>query len=237
MASGAPVLQVKDTKGRALEIELISADAKTVTFRRKGDPKEFRLGLDQFDGDSQTLITRESAALPAPFPKVEAEVVVGKRRDKGDSYYLVTQTISCEVKIKNPSHDLKVPPVTAKVLFIGQNQKSPDSFTVLSLQTFPVELAPGATADQQLKPFVTNYDSDNKGTGNIGGYQYSGHLLMFIDANQEVVFSTTTDGSIRAALAADPALLKAISTYKDGDYLNGKMVLQDKSLKPPEVRR
>ena len=178
-----------------------------------------------------------SPPLPAPFPKVEAEVVVGKRRDKGDSYYMVSQTISCEVKIKNPSHDLKLPAVTAKVLFIGQNQKSPDSFTVLSVQTFPVELAPGATVDKELKAFTTNYDSDNKGTGNIGGYQYSGHLLMFIDANQEVVFSQTTDGSIRTALGADATLLKAISKYKEGDYLNGKMVLQDLSLKPPPIRR
>lgn len=235
-ALGAPVLEVKDVKGRALEIELIGLEGKNVVFQRKGDPKEFRLPLDQFDTESQTRISNVSAELPTVYPKVDAEVIIGKKREKGNSYYMVKQIINCEVKLKNPSHDLKLPPVTAKVLFIGQNQKDPESYTVLSVQSFPVELPGGGSMANELKPFSTSYDSDNKGTGNIGGYQYSGYLLFFVNDSDEVVFSQTTDANIRSAIAANPTILKEISTYKDGAYVDGKLTLQDQRLKPEELR-
>lgn len=57
----------------------------------------------------------------------------------------------------------------------------------------PFGLKPGGSSSTDLKGFITVYDSDNKGPGNLGGYQYAGYLLVFLSEDGEVVFDQTTD--------------------------------------------
>ncbi len=228
-----PEMRVVDTQGRTIEIELISADEKTVTFRRKGNAREFTLTLDQLDAESRTRIAEEAKALPTVLPRIEPVVVIGKRRDKGSSYYMVKQTVSCTVKLRNPDTILPLPKLNGRVIFYGQNQKMPDAFRVLSVQDFPVQLQPGESASTELKDFITIYDSDNKGEGNIGGYQYAGYLLVFLAEEGEVLFDQTTDAKTRQALAGRPDLLRAFSNYSVGSGFDAKLAPFAPNLLPP----
>ncbi len=225
-------MTVMDLQGRTIMIELVSADDTTVTFRRKGDARQFTLPLDQLDAESKTRIMDEAKALPMVLPSIVPEVVIGKRRQKTDSYYMVRQTITCAVKLRNADQQVALPRLTARVLFFGQNQKTPDAHIVLSVQEFPVELKPGESSATELKAFSTSYDSDNKGVGNIGGYQYSGYLLVFLSENGEVLFHQTTDAGIRLALANQPDLLKSVANYSVGSGCNTKLQPTDRQLLP-----
>lgn len=225
-ARAQPALSVKDTKGRAIEIELIAANSKTVRFRRANNPQEFSLALDQFDAASRALITKTAASLPPELPPIEADVVIGKRKKKDGSYYMVEQVITATVKLRNCSHDTPLPKLTGRTIFIGQDRRRPNDCTVLSAQDFPVEIKPGESSSTELESFDTRYDSDNKGEGNAGGYQYNCYLLVFLNAKKEVVFSQTTDGGLRKEIEANPKLLAAMANYTTGAYLNEKMVLK-----------
>jgi len=205
-----PTLHVMDLKGRSIEIELISAAAQSVTFRRAG--KEYTLPLSQFDTASQERITKEASALPAAPLKINAEVVIGKRRRKDDSYYMVKQDVTCTVKLTNAAATGQTPNLTGRIIFFGQNQRQSELYTVLSSQTFTAQIEAGKTFVREMEEFTTTYDSDNKGYGNVGGYQYFGYLLVLQDANGEVVFDQTTNGSIRQTLNNKPELSVSVAT-------------------------
>ncbi len=226
LLQGGPAMSVHDKNGRAIEIELLSVSGKTVRFRRADHAKEFTVVLDQFDTDSQAKITQEAATLPAPLPPLAADVVIGKRRKKDNSYYLVTQEITCVVKLHNNSNDIPLPKFNAKVIFIGRNQRQPDEYIVLSTQEFPVELKPNGDSTNTLEPFVTTYDSDNKGQGNVGGFQYTGYLLVFVNDKNEVIFNQTTDADIRKAIIANPSLLSTMAGYIKDTPLDEKMIVR-----------
>lgn len=224
-ARSEPALSVKDTKGRALEIELIAINSKMVRFRRANNSQEFSLALDQFDAASQARITKAAASLPPVLPPIEVDAVIGKRRQKDGSSFMVEQIITATIKLRNSSHDTLLPKLTGRMIFFGQEQRRPEDFTVLSVQDFPVELQPGQSSSSELESFATRYDSDNKGSGNVGGYQYSGYLLVFLNAKKEVIFNQTTDGSLRKEIAEHPKLLAAIAGYTKGVSLNKNMAL------------
>src|SRR5690606_29684705 len=127
---------------------------ESVTFRRTGNPKEFTMPVSSFDQASQDLIRKEAETLPPAKPKIRADVVIGKRRkDKDGSYYMVRQEVTCTVKLTNLSKTDKVPPVTGKILFIGQNTRTPDLLTVLSTQSFEATMDTGATAVKETEAF------------------------------------------------------------------------------------
>ncbi|MEO8615103.1 MAG: hypothetical protein ABI600_08190 [Luteolibacter sp.] len=235
LVQAGPAMSVHDVKGRALEIELLSVNGKSVRFRRADTAKDFTVALDQFDADSQAKIIREAATLPTPLPPLIVEVVIGKRRKKENSYYMVTQEISCTVKMHNSSNDIPLPKLTGKIIFIGRNQRQPDEYIVLSAQEFPVELQPGADSANALEPFVTTYDSDNKGQGNVGGFQYTGHLLVFVNDKDEVVFNQTTDADIRKAITAKPALLSTMAGYSNETPLDDKMNVRNQKKRLPII--
>ncbi|MDP3849276.1 MAG: hypothetical protein Q8Q59_02150 [Luteolibacter sp.] len=235
LCDAGKVMAVRDTKGRALDIELLSVTGESIRFKRLDTSKEFSVAIDVFDEDSQEKIRKEADSLPALLPPLDVEVVIGKRRQKKASYYMEEQEISCTVKLKNLSHEIPLPNLTGRVLFVGRNQRTPDAYTILSVQDFPVELKPGESSASGLKSFITKYDSDNKGYGNVGGYQYSGYLLVLLNDKQEVVFNQTTDGGIRKVLTERPGLLEKMAAYPRDAYFNGKLELQDQNLRPPNI--
>lgn len=218
----AEVLQVTDLKGRAIEIELLSLVGDTVNFRRAGNSKEFSLPVSSFAESSQTLIRKSASLIPVPPPKIDTEVVIGKRRSKGDSYYLMKQEITCKIKLKNPNFT-PIPPMTGKILFIGQDRRTPDLLKVISTQSVECDIAAGKTFEREMKGFTTTYDSDNKGVGNVGGIQYMGYVLVMVDAAQNVVLDHTTTGSFRQAITTKPALLKEMLSYSVGAILTEKL--------------
>lgn len=223
MVHGAP-LSVTDLKGRSIEIDIVSLAGDSITFRRPGSPKEFTLPVAQFDAASQELIRKQAAALPAPPPKLSVDVVIGKRRtDKSDSYYMKRQEVTCTVKLTNLSNTNEVPSLQGKIVFIGQNTRTPSNFSVLSSQSFEAEMKTGETVTRQTETFSTSYDSDNKGAGNIGGYQYFGYVLALTDAAGTIVFNQTTTGSFRKALENKPELLKKVIDYQKGVNLTDKL--------------
>lgn len=232
-----PEMTVTDTQGRALNIELISTDGENVVFRRKGSDRDFTLEMTKFDGASQSSITNEAKSLPAVLPTLLPEVVIGKRRQKGDSYYMVQQEITCTVKLRNSNMKTPFPKHAGKILFFGQNQMQSGVYMLLNVQNFAAELLPGASMETPLKPFTTNYDSDNKGRGNVGGYEYSGFLLLLLDNAGEVVFNYTTDGILRQAVANKPSLLKSFSTATIRSAYDAKMLPMDSGLAPGIIIR
>ncbi len=226
-----PILTVNDTKGRALEIELMSVTGQDVRFKRVDNAREFTMSLAQFDQVSQTKIIEESASLPIVLPPFDIEVVIGKRHDEGSSYYMVDQRISTTVKLKNKSNDVALPPLKGRMVFIGRDQKTEDDFTVLSVQEFKVGIPPAGASETSLEPFVTRYDGDQKGLHNVGGYQYFGYLIVFLNDKDEIVFDYTTSGPIRKIVNGNKKMLTTISNYAKGTMLDDKMVVSNKPLR------
>ena len=217
-------LTVTDQKGRSIEIDVVSLSGDSVIFRREGNAKEYTVPVNQFDVASQESIRKVAAALPAVIPKIQADVVIGKRRKAmADSYYMVIQEITSTIKLTNPSKTDKVPPITGKIVFIGQNSKNPDLMKVLSVQGFETSIDTGKTVVKETDPFSTRYDSDNKGAGNIGGFQYYGYLLALLDAEGNVLLEQTTTGSFRIALAEKSGLIKMVLEYSVGTTLSPKL--------------
>jgi hypothetical protein len=217
----AAPISVTDQKGRAIEIELVSLVNDSVTFRRAG--KEFSLPISNFADASQELIRKEAARIPAVIPKIQPEVIIGKRRDNGDSYFMVKQDITCTIKLTNPSNTVPVPPLKGTILFIGQDRRTPDLFEILSTQSLEASIEPGKTFEKKMEPFTTTYDSDNKGVGNVGGAQYTGYILALFDDAGEVVLEQTATGSFRQALSAKPGLLKELAKHPKGKILTEKL--------------
>ena len=219
---GSPIT-VTDDKGRSIEIELVSVADSSVTFRRQGNPKEFTLPISQFAGASQEIIRKQGSQIPAATPKIESDVVIGKRRQKNDSYYMVKQEITCTVKLTNTSMTARVPAVNGKLVFIGQNQRTPELLYILSSQNIEATMNPGETVTKELESFFTTYDSDNKGYGNVGGYQYFGYILVLVDEGGNVVLDQTATSSLRQALANKPAIRKEIIKYAKGKLLTERL--------------
>lgn len=89
-----------------------------------------------------------------------------------------------------------------------------------------MELKPNGDSTNTLEPFVTTYDSDNKGQGNVGGFQYTGYLLVFVNDKNEVIFNQTTDADIRKAIIANPSLLSTMAGYIKDTPLDEKMIVR-----------
>lgn len=219
----AAPLSVTDQKGRAIEIEVVSLAGDAVTFRRAGSAKEFTLPLSDFAAPSQDLIRKEASQIPVVLPKIQPDVTIGKRRSKGDSYYMVKQEITCTVKLTNPSLTTAIPEVAGKILFIGQDRRTPELLEILSTQSLEASIKPGETFVKEMEAFITSYDSDNKGVGNVGGSQYIGYILVMTDAAGNVVVSQSLTASLRQEFENKPAILKELLKYPKGKVLTEKL--------------
>jgi len=227
------LLTVADQKGRSLIIQLVALADETVTFTRQGDAKEYKLPISQFDQGSQERIRTQAgemaasggAKAPAAAPyKIQPGVVIGKRRrDKGDSYYVEIQDITCTVKLTNLNSTARAEGLKGSIVFIGRNTRKPDVYNVLSTQNFEAVVDGSGTFSKDMEPFKTSYDSDNKGAGNLGGYQYYGYVLALHDSTGKLILTETTTGSFRMALAAKPELLDAVLKYSKEATVSDKL--------------
>jgi hypothetical protein len=201
----AETLSVKDKQGRPMEIELISVTNDRVKFTRVSDSKTFEVPLSSFDADSTTRIQAKKADLGEAHPTYQIDVVVEKRRKKkDDSWYMVEQTISGKVNLKNPAMNTAGPAGRARVLYIGEEQRSGGKYSVLSTEEYDFQIAGGATHTHEVSPYVTSYDSDNKGYGNVGGFQYEGYLVLLMDEKGNVIQFQTTCAKLNQLLNEKP---------------------------------
>lgn len=219
-----PIILVANQKGNSFEAELISATEVTATVRRSSDKKIFSLKLDTLSADCVKTIEKHRPNLEAPFPQYETDVVIGKRRKKNGSSYMVDQTVTSTAKITNADRALPSPEVSGRVIFIGQDQRNPDSYEVLATRDFKVAPEPGSTLSVEFRPFTTRYDSDNEGYGNIGGHQYDGYVLLLYKDDNTILHSRTTNSRYRKALEANIGILDNFRTIKAGTTLTEALV-------------
>ncbi|HEY8990431.1 MAG TPA: hypothetical protein VIM46_00495 [Luteolibacter sp.] len=222
-ALAGPTLTVSDKAGRSMEIELKSVSGDRVSFLRKNDGKAFDLPLATFDSASVARIRTHQAELGPAHPNYGIDVIVDKRRQKrSDSWYLVEQTVSAKVSLKNPDMNLPAPPVTVKVLYLAVNRRTGKRYSVLSLQSYPLTLGPGQTDTRDLQPSTTVYDSDNKGIGNIGGNQYEGYVLFVLDAKGSILQHQTTCAKLDNLFREEPKLKDTYLTLQANAELDEK---------------
>jgi len=222
-----PTLDVKNSEGRALMIELIALDGETVTFSTVGEKaKEHSLPLAKFDEASQEKLREEAKTLPPRLPKIDIEVSISNKRDK-DGYYMVTQAVSSKVKIRNLTTNINFPKAKGHVVYFGQNRRSPGVFKLMGKQSFDFTIPASKTFETDVLGFKTRYDSDNKGYGNIGGYQYESYILVITDEEGNVIATKTTDGSIRTAVDKDKSKAKALVDLPENAMLNKNLESMD----------
>jgi hypothetical protein len=208
-----------------MENELISVTNDRVKFNRVSDGKTFEVPLSSFDAASTATIQAKKSALGDAHPTYGIDVVVDKRRKKkGDSYYMVEQTIAGKVNLKNPAMNSPAPAGKARVLYIGEEQRTGGRYSILSTEEYDFQIAGGATHTHEVAPFVTSYDSDNKGYGNIGGLQYEGYLILLMDEKGNVIQFQTTCAKLNQLLNEKPEYKAKFKTLPAKTKLDDKFV-------------
>ena len=219
----AKIITIESIKGKAMTVELVAVQERNITIKRTKDNREFTIATDSLSPQSQRLIAKEATALKERYPPLDADVSVSKRRKAdNDSYYMKKMVITSKITLTNKNHKIPCPPCKINMIFIGQDQRNPDIFSLLSNQQFKVTPTPKGT-QTQTSPFETSYDSDNKGEGNIGGYKYVGYLLIVSDKNNKVIYTKTLYSKIKKALDLDISITNKLKLYAPGTKLNQLM--------------
>lgn len=209
-------------------IELLALESDSVVFLTTGEkPKEHTLAIAKFDTASQDKIRAEAKTLPPRVPKLDIEVVVSKRKDK-EGYFMVNQEVSVKVKLRNLNTRVPFPAGKGMITYFGRDRSNPDNYKVMSKRPFEVaELAPNKASEQDVLGFKTRFDSDNKGAGNIGGYQYDSYLLTITDAAGNIIAHKTSDAGVRAVIEKDASKAKQLAELKNEAELDKNLeVLQ-----------
>ncbi len=218
--AASPVFEVRNTEGKSLVIELLALEDSDVVFSIATDKsREHTLPLDKFDATSQEKIREQAKDLKPRVPKLGIEVVVGRRRVK-DGYYMVIQTVTAKVKLRNLSTKVPFPKSKGHLTYIGRNRRYPDQYQILAKRTFNCEIPANQLFEQELLGVKTRYDSDNKGSGNIGGYQYDGYLLVITDDAGNILATKTSDAGISKALEQDTSVATKLIGYPDKTVLD-----------------
>lgn len=218
-----PTFEVRNTKGDAIHIELLEFNDDVVTFETTGGKagKEHNLKIDRFDADSQTKIREEAQNLkPRPF-KLDTTVSVSKKRDKL-GYFMVQQKVSTKVSIRNLSMR-DFPETKAYMTYFGRDRSNPDEYKVMARKTFDCKIASRGLFEAEVDGFKTKYDSDKKGAGNIGGYQYDGYLLVLMDDDGNILHAKTSDPGLRSMIETEPAKAGRLSKVATNKILNKEL--------------
>jgi len=221
----AEVITIEDSKGRSMMVDLLAGNDQSVKIKRLKDGKVFSMPFSSLSAKSQKEIKKKLKTLKPEYPPLEVDVVMGKRRKKeNDSYYMKAMTITAKVTVTNKDRKMPCPPCHGNIIFVGESQKYKDRFLILSSQTF--ELVPTDRGTEFVsESFVTTYDSDNKGSGNIGGYKYEGYLLVVSDDEGRVLLTKTLFPAIKKAMATQANFVSKFSKYPVGTYLSKSMGL------------
>lgn len=235
----AEPIAVEDVKGRKLQIEISKFKDDKVTFVVAGKDKSYTLPLKTFSNASQTSIKEYAKTMPEPLPEyVFDNVTVSKRRkDRGKSYWMEVQEIMGSISIKNRSNTETYAPCEVTLVVIGQDQRKTDLYKVLTHQTFSTAPAPTQTMKHKIESVFTEYDSDNKGQGNWGGFMFSGYIITVKTEDGRLVLHKEIGGMARNAVTTDPTILDRISEYKTDMQMTKLMETDKKKIRQIRVTR
>jgi len=216
-------ITVKDTKGRTMEIEVMSytKSSGNVRIKRK-DGNLFNVKISLFDEVSQKQII---ATAPPAYPKLDISISAGKRRQKvAGSSYMKSNLVSISTKIKNPSQDIDLPKCKFTIILIGRNSKryadrKMDWSKILSVQKFESGLQASKELSHELQPITTKYDSD-KDSSNAGGWEYDGYLLIIQKPDGEILEGKSSIGPLKTTVVNQPELLKKALNVSENTELN-----------------
>ncbi|MCG8598586.1 MAG: hypothetical protein MI807_00390 [Verrucomicrobiales bacterium] len=209
----AGTIRVTDTKGRSMDVEVISHIPNTgMTKIKRTDGQVFNVNINLFDAESQKSIV---ANAPEPQAELEVSVSVGKRRKRqGDSSYMKDQTITATVTVENDSRDIDFTDGNGTLFLIARQTRryaedGADYGKVLSKQVFRITTKADEETKYEAKPVVTSYDSDRDST-NVGGWEYYGYLFILEDSNKEIKEVVTSIGNLKKDVEGDSALAKKL---------------------------
>ena len=221
--TSAEVVTLESKSGKKMIVTLLSRQGDKVVIRRSPDNKEFAISPDTLSAASKTMLMGKMDKLKVAYPPLSSTVSISKRRSPdGNSSYMKKMEIAAKVTITNKDYKIPCPTCTINVIFIGQDQRYPDQFAVLSNQKFNIDPSPKGTTIK-TEPFITTYDSDNKGEGNIGGDKYVGYLVVLNDHEGKVIHTKTVYPGLKKALDIDSAAAELIKTYPKGTKLAKNM--------------
>ncbi len=216
-------ITVMDTKGRIMDIEVMSYTKSSGNVRiKRDDGNIFNVKISLFDAESQKKIEK---AAPAAFPKLNIDISVGKRRQKQrGSSYMKKNLVSVSAKIKNISRDVDMPKCRFTILLVGRNSKryadrKMDWSKILSVQKFETAILASKEYSHELAPISTSYDSD-KDSSNLGGWEFDGYLLVVQGPKGEVLFGKSSIGPLKTTVVNNPQLLKKALGFKQDLQLN-----------------
>ncbi len=220
-----PVVEIIDKGGRKLSAELLSVGETSAKFKKTAASAPFEVAFSLLSPETVELLKKQAEELPVEYPRFDADVVVSKRRKTANgSYYMKSMTVGGKVVISNRSMKKDFPATKARLVFIGQNQQMESIYQVLSVDDFEISPKAGKEQEVPLTDFITTYDGDNKGKGNIGGYKYDGYLLIFHHEDGEVTYSKTLSGVITKAITENPKIVDQFLTVSALTKLTEKMI-------------
>ena len=225
----AEVVTLTSKKGDNLIVTLLAKQGDKVLIKRASDNKEFAISLDTLSDESQASVSEKMKLLKAVYPPLDIKVSVNKRRKhKVGSSYIKVMTVSAKITVTNEDNRISCPSCNTDIIFIGQDQRDPSKYKILSSQER--EIIPHDRGYSfSSESFDTEYDSDNKGVGNWGGYKYVGYLFVVCDDNNEVLHTKTNYVVIEKALESSVTKAADLMSYASGTIL-------DKSMSKPESK-
>jgi len=220
-----PMVEISNKKGEVLVAELLSVGDTGAKLKKVSGGATFEVGFDLLSEESVKMLKEKAADLPVAYPVFELDVMVSKRRKaKNGSYYLKAMTVGGKITVSNRSMRKDFPVTKGRIVFLGQDQRDKSVYSVLAVSKFEVSPKAGKEQDIPLPEFVTTYDSDNKGYGNIGGFKYEAYMVILYDDDGKIIYSKSLDGKVSKAAADNPKVLNSFLTITQGTKLTDKMV-------------
>lgn len=217
MVKANPVVTVVNLKDQSIIARLIAVTEKEVKLERVRDQKVFKLKLDQLKPDTVKMLREHAKTLPLEYPKLELNMVSGTRRKAvNGSFYMKEQKMTHKLKIENDDDELACPEIIVDFFGFGQDQRNPKVFKVLNRQKGKFKLEPGGEKEIPFAQFSTSYDSDNKGTGNIGGYKFYGYIAVLSTPKGKVLRTVTNMARLDKLLKEYPNKMKALKATGSG---------------------
>ncbi len=215
-------IDVKDTKGRSMDISVISYTKATgETKIKRADGAVFVVKLAMFDEASRKKII---AAAPKERADLLIKPSVGKRRkNQPGSSYMEDQTITASVYMKNLSRDIHFEDGKVTVFLVARQtsrfaDRNADYGKILSRQTFNFSLKPDQDVKIECKPIVTSYDSD-RDSSNVGGWEYFGYMLIIQEKDGSIHSVETSIGRLKKAMDETPGSGKVFLELREGQMV------------------
>jgi len=214
--AAAEDVSLESKEGKVMVVSLISRQGDKVLIKRKSDNKKFTISPDSLSEKSKKIILEKMKTLKVDYPKLEALVIINKRR-KGDDVSLFTKelkrsTITSKITLKKIDSHIPCPTCTMNIVFLGESQRLPDNYMILSNQAFQVTPTDKGIITKTT-PFSTSYDKDKEGVGNIGGYKYVGYLLIITNAEKEIIYTKTNSSVFKKALKLDASAAERAKSF------------------------